>query len=237
MRRTPFSTYFLSIKNLRPGRCSDWRKARESNPRARRPGVFKTLSSSVPDAFRWSREREFHPREPGCSRSPGSSAISTSVRSRELRDHLGREVGFEPTQRGCRFQERRFLRQVTNPLGVRHLESPASASATRDGFWPASYLFGLPLHTFSGALIRLRYSLQVVTCAGLEPASRRCERPFARPLRVARREDPRYEPCETRASSSRVRLEHARAVGAACRDRTCVSSLEDWCLSHSAKAA
>jgi hypothetical protein len=36
--------------------------------------------------------------------------------------------------RRCRFWETRFLRQVTNPLEILHLEPPASASGTPDGF-------------------------------------------------------------------------------------------------------
>jgi hypothetical protein len=58
--------------------------------------------------------------------------------------------------------------------------------------------------------LRRKSSRVLVTCAGLEPAIRQCERLFARPLRVARR-------------------------GVDCRNRTRVIWLEARCLSHSAK--
>ena len=67
----------------------------------------------------------------------------------------------------------------------------------------------------------------LVTCAGLEPATRPFERRFARPLRVARHETRRC-----------VRgHEQPLSIGASCRNRTRMNWLEASCLSHSAKPA
>lgn len=181
---------------------SCWRKARESNPRDPKANSFS----------RRARQTDIRLPSLGVERgnlTPVDRVAAGRLNPRPSRHQLAsREWGerweSNPHKEAvafrkgascgkypCRGQVQPAPARVTNPLRVRHPESPASASATRDGFWPASYLFGLPVHTFSGALTRLRYSLHMETCAGLEPALRRCERPPARPLRVARREGSR----------------------------------------------